>query len=67
MRVKENNERNLVSFSKLKQGDCFRWSNSILIKTDVEQDAVDLADGVVYSNMCDDMVTPINAEVQIID
>lgn len=67
MRVIENNEKNTVDFAELKPGDCFRWGDSLLIRTDYEQDAVDLEDGSTYSNMCGDQVTPVNAEVQIID
>lgn len=67
MRVIKNNEKNTVDFAELEPGDCFRWADSLLIKTDQEQDAVDLEDGVVYGDMCRKRVIPVNAEVQIID
>jgi len=67
MKVVRKNEKNEVNFADLKQGDCFKWKGSLLIKIDYEQDAVDLEDGVVYSDMCGEIVYPVNAEVQIID
>ena len=67
MRVKENNEKNTVDFAELEAGDCFRYGGKLWIKTNYAQDAVRLCDGTVYSDMCEDIVTPVNAEVQIID
>jgi len=67
MKVIENNEENTVDFEELEPGDCFRWKSNLLIKTDCEQDAVDLEDGSTYSDMCKEQVTPVNTEVRIID
>ena len=67
MKVIENSKENTVDFAKLKPGDCFKWENSLLIKTDYKQDAVDLETGAVYENICGEEITPINAEVRIIN
>ena len=68
MKVLENNEKNTVDFAELEPGDCFRDEDGdLLIKTDCEQDAVQLSNGIVYGGLCGDMVTPVNAEVQIIN
>jgi len=67
MRIKDA-KKETVDYKELEVGDCFRWEDSLLIKTDCGQDAVDLADGSVYSNMCEEEdITPVNAEIQIID
>ena len=67
MRVKENNEKNTVEYATLDKGDCFRYQGDLLIKTDGSQNAVCLSDGSEYYIMCGEQVTPVNAEVQIID
>jgi len=67
MKVVRKNEKKKVNFADLNKGDCFEWVNSVLIKTDYEQDAVDLVDGTVYSGICGEDVYPVNAEVHIID
>ncbi len=67
MRVLENNEKNVVDFSDLDIGDAFRHEGRIFVKTDWEQDAVRIDDGVVYEQMCREKVIPVNAEVQVID
>ena len=67
MRIKENNEKNTIDYEKLNAGDCFRFENEICVKSDFEQDAIRLVDGQMLSDMCGEMVTPVNAEVQIID
>lgn len=67
MRVIENNEKNTVNFTKLKSGDCFRWRGNLYVKSECDQEAVGLTDGDALENMCGDQVTPVNAEVQIID
>ncbi|KKN69799.1 hypothetical protein LCGC14_0437450 [marine sediment metagenome] len=67
MRVRENNEKNLIDFADLDAGDCFRYEGTVCIKTEFDQDAVTLGDGSVWSDMCGNMVTPVNAEVQIIN
>ncbi len=57
-----------VKFEDLDEGQCFRWENSLLIKTNCGQDAVDLADGAVYSDMCKESgITPANVEARVID
>lgn len=71
MKIKENNEGNTVDFTKLDPGDCFRYTygekSDLYIKSDHSQDATRLSDGHMLINMYGDMVTPVNAEVQIID
>lgn len=67
MKVLKNNEKNLVDFTDLGAGDCFRYMGKLWIKTDYEQDGVCLTDGLVHTEMCGDMVIPVNAEVHIID
>ena len=67
MRVRENNEKNTVDFTTLDTGDCFRYQGDLLIKTNGNQNAVCLGDGGEYDKMCGEQVTPVNAEVQIID
>lgn len=54
------------NFADLEPGDCFRYENTICIKAEFEQDAIVLDSGEVWSNMCGNMVTPVNAEVHII-
>lgn len=68
MKIRKQNEKRTVDFATLKVGDCFYDSDGDLImKTDHEQDGVDLSNGVIYTDHCGDMVTLVNAEVQIID
>jgi hypothetical protein len=67
MRVKENNKENKVDFATLESGDCFRYCGELLIKTDGNQCATSLEDGGEWDEMCGEMVTLVNAEVQIID
>ena len=67
MRVKENNEKNVVDFGELDKGDCFKWEGNLYIKSACDQEAVGLNDGFALADMCGEMVTPVNAEVQVID
>ena len=67
MKVLENNEKNLVDFAKLDAGDCFRYQSDLCIRSDWKQEAVSLNDGTVYEDMCGELVTPVNAEIQVID
>ena len=67
MRVMENNEKNTVNFTELDPGDCFRYKGQLYVKSDCGQEAVGLLDGDAICSMCDTQVTPVNAEVQIID
>ena len=67
MRILENNEKNTVDFADLDPGDCFRWAGDLYVKADYEQDATGLLDGSALSEMCGEQVTPVNAEIQIID
>lgn len=67
MRVRENNEGNTVDFADLEPGDCFRHRGKLWIKANYEQDAICLQDGEMRTEFCGDMVTPVNAEVQITD
>lgn len=67
MKILENNEKNTVDFAELDPGDCFRWEGGLYIKSDYEQDAVGLGNGHPLAEMCGEQVTPVNAEIQIID
>ena len=67
MRVKGNNEKNTVDFEDLSAGDCFRYEKNLYVKSSYSQDAIGLSDGHALCNMCDTQVTPVNAEVQVID
>ena len=67
MRVLENNEKNTLDFEELDAGDCFRYAGELHIKSDFEQDSVCLNNGIAYDKMCGKQVTPVNAQVQIID
>lgn len=68
MKVIEKSRENTVDFSTLKVGDCFKdGEGDLMMKLDEKQKAVNLSDGCVYGDMCGDAVTPVNAEVQIID
>lgn len=67
MKVLENNEKNLVDFADLNAGDCFRYRGQVYVKSQCNQEAVGLSDGDAQEEMCGNMVTPVNAEVHIID
>ena len=67
MKVLENNEKNTVDYAELEPGDCFRHRDKLWMKVDYDQDGVCLEDGELRCEFCGDMVTPVNAEVQIID
>ena len=67
MKVMENNEKNTVDFTELDPGDCFRYGGNLYIKSTCDQEAVRLIDGCAMEEMCGERVTPVNAEVQIID
>lgn len=67
MKVMENNEKNLVDFADLDAGDCFRYQGDLCVKSDYRQEAISLNDGTAYEDMCGERVTPVSAEVQIID
>ncbi len=68
MKVKDKVQKDKVDFADLAEGDCFKDDDGdICIKTDWEQDSVDLVTGAVYAGQCGHKVTPVNAEVRIID
>ena len=69
MRIrKKNEESTTVDFATLEVGTVFYDSDGDLImKTDHEQDGVDLSTGAIYTDHCGDRVTPVRAEVQILD
>jgi len=67
MKVIGNNEKNTVDFADLKPGDCFRWDSDIYVKSAYGQDAICLDDGFMIQEMCGEQVTPVDAEVRIID
>jgi hypothetical protein len=60
----------LTKYEDLEEGQCFKWSKdaeNVLLKTDYEQDAVDLVDGEYYSDLCGEDVYPVEAEIHIIN
>ena len=61
------NEKNTVDYGDLNAGDCFKAWGKLYIKSAFEQGATALKDGEARCNMCGIQVTPVNAEVQIID
>lgn len=67
MKIVNSKDDGTVDFETLDEGDCFKWDGRLMIKTDVSQDAVCLDNGEILGEMCGDMVTPINAEIRIID
>lgn len=68
MKIIEKSKKGTVDFSTLKVGDCFKDDDGdLMMKLDEKQKAVGLSNGYVYDDMCSDAVTPVNAEVQIID
>lgn len=66
MKVKET-KKHKVDFATLKPGDCFWWDNTLFVKSNYNQRATGLVGGRSLCDMCGEMVTPINAEVHIID
>ena len=67
MKVRKQNEKKTVDFRNLKPGDCFEAWDRLYVKSTVGQQATGLEDGDGRVNMCGIQVTPVNAEVQIID
>lgn len=68
--VNDVTEQKPVKFEDLDEGQCFRWSKGgsiILMKTNYDQDAVDLLDGEYYSDLCDEDVYPVDAEIHIVN
>lgn len=70
MRIVNNKvEQKPMKFEDLDEGQCFKWSKNatcVWMKTDCEQDAVDLGDGEYLSNCCGEDVFPVDAEVHIV-
>lgn len=67
MKVIRSNERKEVDFSSLKPGDCFEKWDILYVKSEANQQATGLKNGEACVNMCGVYVTPVNAEVHIID
>jgi len=67
MRVIKGTEKSTVDFVTLKPGDCFEKWGELYIKSQAEQQATGLENGEARVNMCGVYVTPVNAEVQIIN
>jgi len=65
--VEKSMKKKKVDFKDLNAKDCFRWEDSVYIKINRDQCAIDLADGCMVDDMCGHGVTPVNAEVHIID
>lgn len=64
MEIVKNVKKN-VDFDDVDQGECFEHGGMILIKTDCDQDAVDLATGEVYGALCGEEVTLVKAKLII--
>ena len=67
MNVIKKSKKSEVDFANLKPGDCFEAWNTLYIKSCGGQQATGLKNGEARVNMCGIYVTPINAEVHIID
>ena len=67
MRIKENKKTNKIDFASLRPGDCFEAFGRLYVKSQAEQRATGLETGDARVCMCGIFVTPVNAEVQIID
>ena len=67
MRVNWDSKKNTIDFAQLRPGRCFVYGNCLYIKCNFAQYGVRLTDGAVCFKMCGIQVTPVNAEVQIID
>lgn len=63
-------EQESVKFEDLDEGQCFKWGkddDEVYLKTDYEQDAVNLETGEYFSNLCGEDVFPVDAEVHVIE
>ncbi len=67
MKVNWNNKKSTIDFANLRPGRCFIYGDCLYIKCNFAQQAVRLTDGAVCFKMCGEQVTPVNAEVRIID
>lgn len=68
MKVVKSSKKDKVDFGELKSGDCFLdGDGDLMMKTDHAQDAVQLDDGCIYTDLCGDEVTLVNTEARIID
>lgn len=68
----ENARPKVIRFSLLNCGDCFRFNNSICLKTesknldnDSKINCVDLADGKFYYICNESEIVPVNTTVEI--
>jgi len=53
-----------VTYSNLYDGDCFIWGGRLWIKSEVDgQEAINLADGDQVSDMCDEVVIPVDVKI----
>lgn len=67
MKVRKQNEKRTVDFAILNPGDCFMAWDRLYVKSQSEQQATGLENGDARVCMCGIQVTPVNAEIQIID
>ena len=68
--VNTKTEQEPVKFEELDEGQCFKMhiaDTEVWMKTDYDQDAVSLIDGEYYSDLCEEDVYPVNAEIHILD
>ncbi|MCK5611630.1 hypothetical protein KAR91_57700 [Candidatus Pacearchaeota archaeon] len=67
----EKEESKRILFEDLDKGACFWFSDetdeNIWMKTNYEQDAVDLTDGEYRNKLCGETVYPVNIELHIFD
>ncbi|KKN71229.1 hypothetical protein LCGC14_0422720 [marine sediment metagenome] len=67
----EKKELKSTLFEDLNEGDCFWFAAetdaNIWMKTNYEQDAVNLIDGEYGSDLCGEAVYLVNAEIHIVD
>lgn len=67
MKVRSSSEKQKVDFATLKPGDCFMAWDKLYVKSQSKQQATGLENGDARVCMCGIYVTPVNAEIQIID
>ena len=67
MRVIKSNKENKVDFASLRPGDCFEAWGELYVKSSADQQATGLSTGQARVSMCGIQVTPVNAEVHVIN
>ena len=66
----------VINFEAVRKGQCFRFADEfktlgikaeLYMKTDYDQDAVELSSGSYYSGLCGEKVIVFDAEVHVIN